>query len=110
MIHFVNFYKKMNQKREIELMERIKVLEKENKMMKDQLRKVKSVSDYLKEETIEYMKVVDKKEKNFRFKIFKRYLEKLHEPKNHFDELLMNFYQYIIQHIELHKLTTASHI
>lgn len=79
-------------------------LKEENENLKKQLFKVRANSAFFKQTTEEYINCSES-EKELKFKIFKRFIEKINiNPKNIYDESLKNFYQFIVQHLELQKL------
>ena len=84
--------------------QQVAALEKENKELRDQLTKIQHMATYFETETKSFLEDENVKNKKYKFMMFKKYIETLHQPRNLFQLLLFRFYQYIIQHLELEKL------
>ena len=84
--------------------EEILRLKEENESLRKQLYKVRANSAFFKQTTEDYLKCSES-EKELKFKIFKRFIDKINnQPKNIYDESLKHFYQFVVQHLELQKL------
>ena len=81
-----------------------KALIRENQLLKNQISKIEHNVSFFKTSTTEFLQS-DEKGKNRRFKLFKHFIENINaNPKNIYDESLKEFFQYIVQHLQLEQL------
>jgi len=92
--------------------QQVVALEKENQTLREQLTKIQQYAEYFKKETNAFVEDPDPSNRRFKGRMFRKYIEDLHEPRNLFQQLLRNFYQYVVQHLELEKLqkTLQNHV
>ena len=83
---------------------KIKQLEEENKLLREQLEKVQRNAEYFRKSTREFQ-LASESEKKLKFKMFKKFIEQtMSEPKTIYDESLKYFYHYLVVHLELRKI------